>query len=279
MTYQGSQRPWRPRWEAIEPHLPSTPGVALDIGAAEGEFSKALADRGWTVHALEYRRPPVQHDGVTWHAKTATARGIARMGPFDLVIAMSVLHHLSDWGAAYWAIRKAGTSFIEVPHPAEERKRSRTLDAKVPALYALAMNGGSVVGEAPGWKCSHLRPTIIHHRGAPAGSPGTVTKGKGIASGKISRMDTRPVLGYDAYPGTLNVEMDKPFTPVGNPGVLRLGRREYQVWPVRIDGIPAHIYRPPNAQGWKRLEIVAPVGLRAVLALKDGARVRIDNPE
>ncbi|ASI98470.1 DUF120 domain-containing protein [Thermococcus celer] len=95
-------------------------------------------------------------------------------------------------------------------------------------------------------------------------------------------------LGFDPYPGTLNVRVLFPKTvfdalcgvrPVILPGFTKEGRTfgDVKAYRVRIDGmegaivIPSRTVHPP-----KIAEIVAPVYLRKELGLKDGSRVRVE---
>lgn len=95
-------------------------------------------------------------------------------------------------------------------------------------------------------------------------------------------------LGFEPYPGTLNVRVLFPKTvfdalcnvrPVIIPGFTKGGRTfgDVKAYRVRIDGVegavvvPSRTVHPP-----KIAEIIAPVNLREKLGLKDGDRVRIE---
>jgi len=95
-------------------------------------------------------------------------------------------------------------------------------------------------------------------------------------------------LGFEPYPGTLNVRVLFPKTvfdalcnarPVIIPGFTREGRTfgDVKAYRVRIDGvegaivIPSRTVHPPGIA-----EIIAPVNLRKRLNLKDGDRIRIE---
>jgi len=97
----------------------------------------------------------------------------------------------------------------------------------------------------------------------------------------------REYLGFDPYPGTLNVRVIFPKTifdalcnvrPIIIPGFTKEGRtfgdvRAYRVKIDNIEGaivIPSRTIHPP-----KIAEIIAPVNLRKTLNLKDGDRIRI----
>ncbi|AHL22075.1 DUF120 domain-containing protein [Thermococcus nautili] len=98
----------------------------------------------------------------------------------------------------------------------------------------------------------------------------------------------REYLGFEPYPGTLNVRVLFPKTvfdalcnarPVIIPGFTKEGRTfgDVKAYRVRIDGVegaivvPSRTVHPP-----KIAEIVAPVNLRKKLGLNDGDRIRIE---
>ncbi|WP_297469570.1 CTP-dependent riboflavin kinase [Thermococcus sp.] len=98
----------------------------------------------------------------------------------------------------------------------------------------------------------------------------------------------REYLGFEPYPGTLNVRVLFPKTvfdalcnarPVIIPGFTRGGRTfgDVKAYRVRIDSIegaiviPSRTVHPP-----KIAEIVAPFKLREKLGLRDGDRIRIE---
>ena len=97
----------------------------------------------------------------------------------------------------------------------------------------------------------------------------------------------REYLGFDPYPGTLNLRVIFPkvvfdalcdVRPIILPGFVRDGRTfgDVKAYRVFIDGIegaiviPSRTIHPP-----KIAEIVAPVNLREKLGLKDGSKVRV----
>ncbi len=97
----------------------------------------------------------------------------------------------------------------------------------------------------------------------------------------------REYLGFDPYPGTLNLKVLFPkvvfdalcgVRPVILPGFVKEGRtfgdvRAYRVIIGGVEGaivVPSRTIHPP-----KIAEIVAPVNLREKLGLRDGSRVRV----
>jgi riboflavin kinase len=98
----------------------------------------------------------------------------------------------------------------------------------------------------------------------------------------------REYLGFEPFPGTLNVRVIFPKTifdalcnvrPIIIPGFVRDGRtfgdvRAYRVKVNGIEGaivIPSRTIHPP-----KIAEIIAPVSIRKALGLKDGDRIKIE---
>ncbi len=98
----------------------------------------------------------------------------------------------------------------------------------------------------------------------------------------------REYLGFEPYPGTLNVRVLFPKTvfdalcnarPIIIPGFTKEGRTfgDVKAYRVRIDGvegaivIPSRTVHPP-----KIAEVIAPVNLREKLGLRDGDRIRIE---
>lgn len=98
----------------------------------------------------------------------------------------------------------------------------------------------------------------------------------------------REYLGFNPYPGTLNVKVIFPKTifdalynvrPIVIPGFVKDGRTfgDVRAYRIRINGIegaiviPSRTVHPP-----KIAEIVAPVNIRGKLGLKDGDRVKIE---
>ena len=97
----------------------------------------------------------------------------------------------------------------------------------------------------------------------------------------------REYLGFDPYPGTLNIRVLFPKTvfdalcgviPTVLPGFVKEGRTfgDVKAYRVEIEGIegaiviPSRTVHPP-----KIAEIIAPVCLREKLGLKDGSRITV----
>ncbi len=115
-------------WKAIGALLPSSPGLALDVGAGRGIASYALAEAGWTVVAIEpdasnfVGRGAIQSIAQSKRLPIEVVEkfgeGIPReSASFDLAVARQVLHHARDLKALcaeVFRVLKPGGRFIAV---------------------------------------------------------------------------------------------------------------------------------------------------------------------
>ncbi|MGE0470235.1 MAG: SAM-dependent methyltransferase [Candidatus Nitrospira kreftii] len=115
-------------WKAIVVWLPSSPGLALDVGAGRGIASYALAKAGWTVVAIEpdssnfVGRGAIQSIAQSKRLPIEVVEEFGERLPresasFDLVLARQVLHHARDLNvlcAEVFRVLKPGGRFIAV---------------------------------------------------------------------------------------------------------------------------------------------------------------------
>ncbi len=116
---------------------------------------------------------------------------------------------------------------------------------------------------------------------------GRVTTGLGEGQYYISldgyRRQFVEKLGFEPYPGTLNLKLKEPFVQHEASAVNIAGFKDAsrtfgggKCYPVRIDGVQAAIIRPDRSSYPLNLvEIIAPVNLRKTLGLKDGDEVEV----
>ena len=128
MTYQGGCRaiPCETSWALIEPHI--KPGwFVLDIGCAEGWFTRALADKGCIALGFD-RAAPMDAGGrdCALFRHEVTALDLARLADcpntVDAVLALNVLHYLEppELTAFLAAVaRLTPTLIIECPNTTE----------------------------------------------------------------------------------------------------------------------------------------------------------------
>jgi riboflavin kinase len=90
-------------------------------------------------------------------------------------------------------------------------------------------------------------------------------------------------LGFEPYPGTLNLQLKEPFAQHDASAVSIIGFKDAsrtfgggKCYPVTIGGVKAAIIRPDRSSYPLNLvEIIAPVNLRKTLGLKDGDEVEV----
>jgi riboflavin kinase len=116
---------------------------------------------------------------------------------------------------------------------------------------------------------------------------GRVTTGLGEGQYYISldgyRKQFVEKLGFEPYPGTLNLKLKEPFAQHEASAVSIIGFKDAsrtfgggKCYPVMIDGVKAAIIRPDRSSYPLNLvEIIAPVNLRKTLGLKDGDEVEV----
>lgn len=116
---------------------------------------------------------------------------------------------------------------------------------------------------------------------------GVVTTGLGEGQYYISldgyRIQFKEKLGFEPYPGTLNLKLKEPFAQHDASAVKIAGFRDsartfggVTCYPVTIGDARAAIIRPDRSSYPLNLvEIIAPVNLRRTLGLKDGDEVEV----
>jgi len=121
----------------------------------------------------------------------------------------------------------------------------------------------------------------------PRLAKGKVASGLGDGQHYISmegyRSQIRRLLGFDPFPGTLNLRLKAPFALSEEDAILVDGfisaGRSYgscRCYPCRIDGLRCAIIRPDrSAYPSNLIEIIAPISLREAMNLQDGDMVEV----
>lgn len=132
MSYQ-DERGWARRYELVKERLDwyDRPFSVFDLGANAGNFGLSIANdfadarvvmadkRDCLVRACEQRRPQ-RVLALQRKLKPADLEALARSECFDVVLALSVLHHFNDWYSAMLAVVALGTRIIvEIPPAAD----------------------------------------------------------------------------------------------------------------------------------------------------------------
>lgn len=267
------------------------PFTVLDLGAAEGYFSVRLAQEfGARVVAIDSRPVVKAIEGrvAAVRVQEMTPEDVRLLGTFDVVLALSILHHVPDWKGMLERLDRNFRSrlIVETPNPREKLRVAHNRDELPSILGGVLRRGFKQEGEAPAvWDSSLRRGIFVKER---SGLPvyGTVRSGGGNNSGHVARFvdELADVLGYRPFPGSLNVKTRYAFrlgpyaAEYVDPRRGRGGRRggDYQIWPARIEGYdgPAHVIRPGvRGHGRYCLEVWAPEKLRDVLNVRDGDEV------
>lgn len=264
------------------------PFTMLDIGAHAGYFSVRTAeDYNCRVTAVDnHPALRVRSDRVTVVPRRVDADWLPAQPRVDVVLALSVLHHMPDWRRVLAEIAACRhTAVVEIPHPDETWMRSAAARHEVPELHEAVLSAGKQIGESERVGrdgVTYVRP-IVAIPGRVQRLVGTVFAGSGSNSRKMRQFGTGldDALGYEPFWGSLNLRMSHAVR-FGEPWLDWLGRdgtrtRDYQFWRAWIGGLPCHAMIPgARNHGPDCAEIVAPVKLRDRLGLADGDTVTVD---
>lgn len=282
------------RYEVIRDYVATLrrPFTVLDLGASAGYFSIQLTrDFGARCICVE-PSPDIEHarDQVAAIVRSKVMpEDVRKLGTFDVVLGLSVLHHMTYWQSMLAMLDRIARSalIIETPN-AEEKLRKAVVRNNLGSIIKLIEKDGfTVIGETPSvWDRRLVRPMYAKRRSGIS-TRGTVFSGSGQNGMHLSRSqdDLENLLGYRPFLGSLNLKTKYAFR-LGAYAMEfvdargRGGRRggDYQVWHARIDGYdgPAHVMRPGSrTHGRYVLEVWAPVNLREHLDLQDGSTVTL----
>lgn len=145
--------------------LDLTPGALLaDIGAGTGNYSNALAERGFAVIAVEpsseMRGQAPAHDRVDWRAGVAEALPLAD-GAVDGLIVTLALHHFSSLPAAAREFRRVCPAGPAVIFTFDPRRGEvgwfadyfPTLLQKDFGLFPAIDEVAATIARETGWRC------------------------------------------------------------------------------------------------------------------------------
>ena len=150
------------RFDAILAYLEGrTHGMrVLDFGCLDGYFANRFADLGAEVVAVDDSDmfdPSKMHANVTPVAAHLEPVDIKTWGHFDVVLALSVLHHLPSWRKYLTALKKSGDIlFIETANPDETLPRAKAHAMSDRIVTAVSKLGESIK-QTPGYDAGSLR--------------------------------------------------------------------------------------------------------------------------
>ena len=279
------------RYDAIRSHLGDTEcSSILDVGANTGYFGIRLAREMGGKATLVDDCAALPVSGECW--KTIPRRlSVAELWALprhDVALALSVLHHFSDWHGALDAMRACRRwLYIEIPDPDEAWMRHAAARGELDELYKTVRSLGEPIHESPrtGRDGSEwMRPTFA--------IPGTVRRFHGeVFSGsgnnrrsldRFANASLTEALGYEPYHGSLNLhvgEFDLSEPAVQWAAEDRGEHRSYDAWLAWLGDICGHVVVPTTKPGWAHpgtFELWASVRLRAALGLVDGDSLAVD---
>ncbi len=279
------------RYKLIASTLPDRPLTVLDVGAYTGYFSTRIAeDFDAQVTAVDDFSGLVaaESERVKVINQRLGVDGLLHLPRFDVVLALSVLHHMKDWRNALELLRCCRSHLvIEVCHPQETWMRRAASRAEVAAQYKAVsrLPGAKLLGTAPRIEAGNTfqRPVYLVP-GSVRTYEGMAFTGSGWCHRNMSLYDQAlgAKLGYEPFPGSLNVRLSEKYV-LGKPwldweGSKRGGKKlDRQFWRAWIGDLYCHAHVPGRRNhGPNVIELVAPVKLRDRFAISDGDTVTFD---
>ncbi|MDH2392321.1 methyltransferase domain-containing protein [Streptomyces sp. HNM0663] len=157
-----------PRYEAIAAELTGHTGFSvLDLGAYNAYFSLRLAEDfdARCTAVDDYRGLPsalaqAADSRVTGIYRRLTPESLAGLGDFDVILCLSVLHHVPWWRAMLEMISEQGrVLFIETATANEVLPKARAHCPEIPA--AVEDLAGRIICRSHGYKSKKQRPLRV----------------------------------------------------------------------------------------------------------------------
>ncbi len=160
------------RLSAIGEYLGDARGfTCLEFGALDGYFSARLADQyGAQCTAVDDSQHLAGTPGVTLINERLTPTQIRKLGTFDVVLCLSVLHHLPQWKATLSALLDAAPLvFVETANTGETLPKAKAHGSSASIHAAVEDAGGIELCRTPGYDASFDRPLwVIDNQPQPA---------------------------------------------------------------------------------------------------------------
>ncbi len=255
--------------------------TVLDFGCNAGYFGLRLA-REFGARVVFVDDDPALPEIVARNEfgglvvrQRLTAKELAALPVFDLVMAFSVLHHVDDWQRAAQELLRAGRcAIIETPEPTETALVANP--TVLGPMHAWFMERGpSILMKSASWLPNGgTRPLMCF---SPLVRVGTVFKGGGWTTKQFPDYQTEieAAFGGTLFPGSLNLILDRPLVLV-NPIHVSSKYGDIRVFrgTVGAEGLPYLLAKMPEAEDNPGLaELFAAEKLRDKYALSDGSSV------
>jgi len=248
-----------------------------DIGGWDGYFLRRLEEDLEAVGTLvEPRGCDLSGYNIAHKQMNIVQANAQAVGKHDVIMALSVFHHMQDWEHVYVRLGLlCKTMIVESAHPGEldVPKMSRTikkaeniLDKQYEKFTADAFE--TLCYEAPLDKPSVKRPTLL----IKFAVDGRIEEGKGGASARMPRdPEYWEPLGFLPYPGTLNVNVGiKNREWLRSKDGVEINGLKYV--PAKVNGMGGFIRFSRDAN---LVEFLSQYRLRDVLNVETGDTVEV----
>lgn len=271
------------------------PFSVLDFGANAGYFSQRIAADfpHASITAVDSYSDinRVASDQIQVINRRMGASEIRAMPRFDVVLALSVLHHMKDWRESLvWLEACRRFLIAEMPHPDEKWMRSAAARHELKPMHDIVSKRANMMlgdFERVGRDGSVHRRPMFAVNGTIRTITGTIFSGSGTCSRKLKpnlhAAGIDKELGYQPFPGSLNlrceynVDLGKPV--INWPGRVKPGGRSrpYWFWPAWVGDHACHAMVPgPRGHGPDSIELVSPVSIRNRFGYIDGDQLTVD---
>ncbi len=152
------------RADAIADYLGDRRGFSvLDLGAYTGYFAHRFAyTHGAKVVAVDDHPNLREGPGVVVVREQLTPPAIRKLGPFDVALCLSVLHHQPKWRAYLNALcASAELVFVETAHPDEVLPKAVAHGQSRAITKELEKRAERVIARTPGYDASCERPLWV----------------------------------------------------------------------------------------------------------------------
>lgn len=134
----------------------------LDFGAYTGYFAHRLADQlGCSCVAVDNHTGLKSSPRVEVINEHLTPQQIRKLGKFDAVLCLSVLHHLPNWQAYLDAFRKSDVVFVETSEPAEHLPKAAAHSDAATIKETVKKLATGILTHTPGFDKKHDRPLWV----------------------------------------------------------------------------------------------------------------------
>lgn len=262
--------------------------TVLDVGAYTGYFAtRIVEDFEATATAVDDYDglAAASSDKVSIVPRRLSAHELRALPRHDVTVALSVLHHMKDWREALPLLLACRShAVLEICDPRERWMRRAAARRQVAEQHQVvsSLPGAELLGTSPRTGrdgVTYQRP-LYRLPGTIRTLTGVAFAGSGWCSRNMPRYDVGlgALLGYEPFPGSLNVRLPEPHA-LGKPWLdwRPAARHDRQLWRAWVGDLPCHAHVPGTRNhGPDTLELVAPVKLRDRLGIADGDAVTFD---